>query len=293
MIIDAHTHLFPDEVRRNRGFFCRQDEQFRIIYQDERSRMASPQQLLQSMDRDGVGQSIICGFPWKNPTLCREGNDYLLYCAQEYPERLIPFACLPLNSLRFADRELDRCLSQGFRGIGEMAFYDGGMNPRQMKRLSSVLKTLAGRSIPLLLHTNEPVGHPYPGKSLKDLGLIYQLLLDLPDVTIILAHWGGGFFFYELMPEVARAARNVFYDTAASPFLYDPRIYSIAVKIVGPKRILFGSDYPLIAPARYFAELDRVRLPGHVRAKIKGGNAQFLLLQGNYLKTRDEVNHHG
>jgi hypothetical protein len=97
-------------------------------------------------------------------------------------------------------------------------------------------------------------------------------------VTLILAHWGGGFFFYELMPEVARAAQRVFYDTAASPFLYRPQIYALAIKIIGPGRILFGSDYPLISPARYFAELKRCRLSGHVQAKIKGLNARRLLL---------------
>ncbi len=292
MIIDAHTHLFAEDVRRNRRLFCRREKRFRIIYEDERSRMATPQDLLGSMDRDGVEQSIICGFPWEDPALCRAGNDYLLDCARTYPKRLIPFACLPLSTAPLAEKELDRCLSRGFRGIGEMAFYNGGMTPRERKRLSSVLRTLSGQSIPFLLHTNEPVGHHYPGKSLKDLGLIYQLLLDLPDVPLILAHWGGGFLFYELMPEVARAARNVFYDTAASPFLYDLRIYRIALKIVGPQRILFGSDYPLIAPARYFAELDRIRLPGHVRAKIEGENVQSLLLKGTTRKPETEARAH-
>jgi hypothetical protein len=97
-------------------------------------------------------------------------------------------------------------------------------------------------------------------------------------MNIILAHWGGGFFFYELMPEVARAAQRVYYDTAASPFLYRPLIYRIALKIVGPKRILFGSDYPLLPPGRYFDELEEIRLAGRDQALIKGRNAQRILL---------------
>jgi predicted TIM-barrel fold metal-dependent hydrolase len=164
------------------------------------------------------------------------------------------------------------------RGIGELAFYRQEFSPRDVQRLCAILQQLSERGIPLLLHTSEPVGHHYPGKSLKDLGLIYQLLLALPRVTIILAHWGGGFFFYELMPEVARAAQGVFYDTAASPFLYRPQVYALAIKIIGPQRILFGSDYPLISPARYFAELKQARLPEPVQAKIKGLNARRLLL---------------
>jgi predicted TIM-barrel fold metal-dependent hydrolase len=94
---------------------------------------------------------------------------------------------------------------------------------------------------------------------------------------VILAHWGGGFFFYELMPEVARAAQRVYYDTAASPFLYRPQVYSLAVQIVGPGRILWGSDFPLISPARYFRELDSTRLSSSVQDQILGENARQLL----------------
>ena len=62
---------------------------------------------------------------------------------------------------------------------------------------------------------------------------------------------------YELLKkETKQILSRVAYDTAASPFLYDPSIYAIAVQIVGARRILFGSDYPLIAPDRYFEEME-------------------------------------
>jgi uncharacterized protein len=278
MIIDAHTHLFPQEVQKNRSFFCRRDEGFRIIYESERARLASPEDLLRAMERDGVEQSVICGFPWKDPVLCREGNDFLLHCCHRYPGRLIPFACFPFRSSRIAEREMERCLSLGMRGIGELAFYQEEISQRDIRRLSDILRPLSPLGIPLLLHVNESVGHEYPGKSLKDLRPIYQLLLALPEMNILLAHWGGGFFFYELMPEVARAAQRVYYDTAASPFLYRPLIYKIALRIVGPKRILFGSDYPLLPPGRYFDELNGIRLSARAQTLIKGRNAQRLLL---------------
>jgi len=228
------------------------------------------------MDRDGVKASVVCGFPWKDPGLCQAGNDYLLDCKQQHPEQLIPFACLPLGSPRLARRELERCLSLGMQGFGELAFYGREISPHDIQRLTFILQPISGGGIPFLLHANEPVGHDYLGKSLKSLRPIYQLLLALPDVTFILAHWGGGFFFYELMTEVAQAAQKVYYDTAASPFLYRPQIYTLAVQIVGPRRILFGSDYPLIPPARYFEEIKRSGLPDEVQARIKGLNAANL-----------------
>jgi hypothetical protein len=279
MILDAHTHLFPEEVQKNRRPFCSRDESFRQLYGDEKARMASLEDLLQSMDREGVERSVVCGFPWSDPGLCREGNDYLLTCAQRYPHRIIPFATVSLRSLRQAEKELERCLSRGAKGIGELAFYRGRITARDVLRFSSWMRILAGTGTPLLLHVNEPVGHDYPGKSLKTLQPIYHLLQRAPEVTVILAHWGGGFFFYELMPEVAKVSQRVYYDTAASPFLYRPQVYSTAVRIVGPDRILWGSDFPLLPPSRYFRELAETGLSSRVRAKIQGGNARRLLGQ--------------
>jgi len=65
MIIDAHTHLFSEEVQKNRSSFCRRDEGFRVLYENEKARLASVEELLRTMDRDGVQQSVICGFPGK------------------------------------------------------------------------------------------------------------------------------------------------------------------------------------------------------------------------------------
>lgn len=278
MIIDTHTHLFPEEVRKDRQAFCRRDPGFRLIYENEKARMASLEDLLKAMDRDGVDYSVVCGFPWKDPGLCRWGNDYLLNCSRR-THRIIPFACLPLSPVRQAQKELERSLSRGMQGIGEMAFYSRGLSSTDVQRLSSIVNPLSGSEIPFLLHTNEPLGHDYPGKSLKSLQPVYQLLGLLPEVNVILAHWGGGFFFYELMPEVARVARRVFYDTAASPFLYRPDIYALAVKIVGPDRVLFGSDFPLLPPARYFRELEGTPLSGKVQRKIKGLSARRFLFR--------------
>lgn len=277
-VIDMHTHLFPEEVQKNRLDFCRRDESFRLLYENPQARMATLENLLKNMDHHGIEKSVICGFPWQDPDLCREGNDYLLHCYSLHPQRLIPFITFSLASVRLARREIERTLSKGIGGIGEIAFYQGRITEEKRRKLISIMQPFTSHRIPLLLHTNEPVGHIYPGKSLSSLKEIYQLIQALPDQPIILAHWGGGFFLYELMPEVAQAARNVYYDTAASPFLYDPKIYSVAVEILGPNKIVFGSDYPLISPARYFAEMDRIGLSAHLQKKIKKINFQRLLI---------------
>ncbi|MCU0615317.1 MAG: amidohydrolase family protein, partial [Desulfobacterales bacterium] len=71
--------------------------------------------------------------------------------------------------------------------------------------------------------------------------------------------------------------KNVYLDTAASPYLYDPEIYTIAFKLMGREKILLGSDFPLLKPDRYFKELDVAGVSGSDRAAICGANAKRLL----------------
>jgi len=276
MIIDSHTHLFPPEVVAKRKSFFRREPSFRLLYENEKARLARVEDLLASMDRDGVDQSVICGFPWQDPALSREGNDYLWECARRHPDRLLPFACFSLRSARTAEKEIEHALARGFAGIGELALYQQNFSSNIFQFLTSLLKPLSAKQIPVLLHANEPVGHEYPGKTRNGLRHLYSLLEALPQVTFIFAHWGGGLFFYELMPEVARAAAGAYYDTAASPFLYHPAVYGVALRVVGPQRILFGSDYPLLSPRRYFREFEEAGLPPRVQARIKGENARNL-----------------
>ncbi len=96
-------------------------------------------------------------------------------------------------------------------------------------------------------------------------------------LTIVCAHWGGGLPFYALMPEVEKAFKNVYFDSAASPFLYNPRIYEQMAGLTGEDKILFGSDYPLLEQSRIIKEILIQNLPEQVKMKILGENARKLL----------------
>jgi len=131
---------------------------------------------------------------------------------------------------------------------------------------------------PVMLHTNEPVGHQYPGKSPNTLAQIYALVRRFAENRIILAHWGGGIFFYALLKkEVRESLANVWYDTAASPYLYRPQIYAQAMDLAGEEKILLGSDFPLLTPERYFKEMDQAGLPQAQKHSVCGANAARLL----------------
>ena len=276
MLVDVHTYIFPPAMQQNRGEFVSRDPGFRCIYQNEKAKMVGAQEVVTMLEREQVDKAVVFGFPWQEIELCKQGNDYVLESMARFPDRLIGFITLPWDSSDAMLKECERGLAAGAKGVGELAFYHQPLTSDTISHLDPLAHMLAKKKIPLLLHINEPVGHEYPGKTMIDFSALQNFIAAYPDLLIILAHWGGGFFFFELMPEIHKIARNVFYDTAASPFLYHHKIYEVALKILGEDRILFGSDYPLLSPKRYFTEMETSILSEGVRRKIKGGNSRRL-----------------
>ena len=132
--------------------------------------------------------------------------------------------------------------------------------------------------VPILLHTNEPLGHNYAGKTSMTLKEIYRFLKAYPENRIVLAHWGGGILFYAFMKkEVKETLQNTWFDTAASPYLFTPDIYRIAGEAVGFNKILFGSDHPLIRQGRIVKSIRSANLSEEAKALILGENARRLL----------------
>lgn len=234
--------------------------------------MVGVEDLIASMDESGIDRSVICGFPWSQPDLCSLHNQYLMESVSRYPRRLIVFVSLLFSNPDWSWKELDQTVKDGAKGVGEIAFYQDEMTYQDIHSMKPILAQMEKRRIPLLLHTNETIGHPYPGKGKTPLERFYELILSFPNLPIILGHWGGGLPFYELMPEVAKVMANVYYDTAASPFLYSKKIYAIVCEIVGVKKIIFGTDFPLISPRRYFKELEECGLSKQDQGKILGLN---------------------
>ncbi len=277
MIIDFHTHIFPKTIRKKRENYFSGEPAFKLLYDSSKSQLKGASDIIGAMDENEVDVSVVFGFPWKNPETARRNNDYIMEVCAKYPARLKGFSCFDPVSIDPA-KETQRCLDGGLSGVGELAFYQSGIDSEIVKRLVPVMEICLKKDLPVLIHTNEPVGHNYPGKTPNTLAQIYQLAKHFPDNKIVLAHFGGGIFFYMLLKrEVADVLKNVYFDTAASPFLYTPEVYKLAMTLAGKDKILFGSDYPLLLPQRYFKEIENSGLSKTDQADICGNNAARLL----------------
>ena len=143
--------------------------------------------------------------------------------------------------------------------------------------MAAAVEALSHHKLILLTHASEPVGHSYQGKGGITPDVLYPFIEAHPRLTIVCGHWGGGLPFYNLMPEVKKATKNVYFDTAASPFLYTPDIYNHVIKLVGPDKILFGSDYPLMPHRRLLEEIEALDVNQETKDLMLSGNARRLL----------------
>ncbi len=276
MIIDVHTHIFPRQVRQNREKFFSSESNFELLYQSPKAKLIGGRELISAMDANRVDRAVVFGFPWTDIEISKTHNDYIMETVLKYPDRFIGLGCFDPASPG-AMAEAARCLTGGLGGIGELAFYRSGIDDVALEKLAPVMGMCAERDLPVLIHTNEPVGHVYHGKTPITLSQIYGLIKRFADNKIVLAHWGGGLFFYALMKkEVKHILKNVYFDTAASPYLYDPEVYQIAIQLVGIDKILFGSDFPLLAPEKYFSEMEQAGLARDQIEPICGLNAKLL-----------------
>ena len=277
VIIDFHTHVVPPQIRERRAEYVERDTCFSLLYSEPKAKLATVEELIASMDESGVDKSVILNMGWVNHELCVETNDYILEAVARYPQRLIGFCVIqPLAGDR-AIKEMERCARNGAKGIGEMRPDVQGFDLRDSVIMAPVVEAAIENDLIFLTHASEPVGHQYFGKGNITPEFIYPFILSFPDLKLVCAHWGGGLPFYALMPEVAQAFANTFFDTAATPFLYRPQIFKQVADILGSDKILFGSDCPLMSPTRVITQLESVALSEEDRAKILGGNAQRLL----------------
>lgn len=257
MATDFHTHIFPPDLRARRERWLARDATFADMFADPAAPMASAEDLIRAMDEDGVQRAAAMGMGWTDAGMARESNDYIIAAVRRHPGRIIGFCSVNPAWGGAAAAEIDRCARLGLRGIGELHPDTQGFD---LAGFRAVIEVADAHRMAITTHSSEPVGHLYPGKGAftpRELMRLIEAARGYPNVRLICAHWGGGLPFYALMPEVADALANVWFDTAASPFLYSPRVFPLAASLVGADKILPASDFPLMRFSRIRRQMAR------------------------------------
>ena len=248
-----------------------------MLYSQPKAKMATAEELITSMDEANIDLSVVLNIGWVSHELCAKTNDYILDSVSRYPKRLVGFFAIQPKSGDVAIVELERCAKAGARGIGELRSDMQGFDLTDSKRMKPLVDAALKHDLILLTHSSEPVGHEYLGKGSITPAILYSFMTSFPDLKLVCAHWGGGLPFYALMPEVTETLANVFFDTAATVFLYKPAIFKQVSYMIGSDKILFGTDYPLMHQNRVIAQIQSSQLPEEDRTRILGANAEKLL----------------
>ncbi|MDY6917989.1 MAG: amidohydrolase family protein [Chloroflexota bacterium] len=277
VIVDFHTHIVPPWIKERRQDYLGRDALFDHLYANPKAKLATAEDLVTSMDEESIDVSVALNLGWISHELCVETNDYIMEAIARHPRRLVGFGAVQPTAGDAAVAEVERCASGGLKGIGELRPDVQGFDPGDEALMAPLVEMAARHDMILLTHASEPVGHQYAGKGEVTPDVLYRFITRFPQLPFVCAHWGGGLPFYALMPEVAAALKNVYFDTAATPFLYRPDIFRYVADIAGVDKVLFGTDYPLMRQSRVMDQVRSVGMGEKAEGLILGGNARRLL----------------
>jgi uncharacterized protein len=255
VIIDSHTHRYPPEVFQDPKTFSNtasEEHWLELVLPQKGPRLqgwADRNQMITDMDEGGIDRCALLAWYWENPQTCFLQNEWHARWIKDDPDRFYAFAAVH-PEMKDPLGELTKRHVQGFSGIGECHPWVQGFSMSNPTWLSC-MEFAQDQGWPVNFHVTEPLGHDYPGRTATPIEDFLWLARQFPRLKIILAHAGGLFPFYELNPRLKPELKNVYYDLAACPLLYDPSLYRLLIDAVGREKIIWGSDYPLkIYPGR-------------------------------------------
>lgn len=286
-VIDSHVHLYPPELNSAPIAWAETHGETQwagLCLRRRKNGLAvqgfpSVEGLLQEMDRANVERAVLLGWYWANAATCELQNRFYADCVRRHPDRLSAFATLqPLAGREDTLVELRRAYDDGLIGLGELSPHSQGYAVDH-DVFQEVLQLAAELRLPVNLHVTDPNSREYPGRVATPLEDFVSLAQVHPRVNFILAHWGGLLPLRD--PAVANAS-NIFYDTAASPLVYDDSVWQRVLAVVSPGHVLFGSDFPLNLYPKLGHEQEMKRFVAEAAAggaprEVMGGNAARLL----------------
>lgn len=284
-VIDSHVHLYPSELNADpAAWAAAHDEEHwaRLTTRrrkDGRAVQTFPEvgELLREMDRSGVERAVLLGWYWERPETCAWQNRFFGRCVAAHPDRLIAFATLHPGAGHWPTLgEMHRARDEGLVGIGELSPHSQGF-PVDDPVFHEVLTLATDWKMPVNLHVTDPDSGRFPGRVETPLEDFVRLAREFPRTKFVLSHWGG---LLPLRDPEARDLGNLYYDTSASPLLYDSDIWGRFIAAVPPERVLFGSDYPLNL---YPAQNEAPEMPKLI-AEATAAGASEAVLRGNALR---------
>ncbi len=263
MIIDFHTHIFPDKIAQ------RSIQALSEVSGIKAATDGTLNGLLGSMDKSGVNLSVVLPVVTK-PSQFESVNTFAAKVNGQYAGRLLSFGGIHPDSADYK-AELNRIKELGLPGIKLHPDYQGVMidDVRYMR----IIEYANELGLIILVHAGIDIGLPEPVHCPPDKAR--KVLDAIQPEKLVLAHMGGWKQWdavYEYL-----AGENVYLDTA---FCFDYTSQEMFLKLCdkhGTQRILFATDSPWSDASKDRKAVEALPLSMQQKEAIFSENAKRLL----------------
>ena len=268
MIIDFHTHAFPERIAARTVEVLIANTARVSDYPMKNYTDGTARGLIEVERRAGVDLAVVLPIvtnPKQTETINRVAKE-----TNEANCGLYSF-----GSLHPADADalswVDRLAEGGFRGIKlHPEFQDVYADSDEV---TEICRRAAKYGMTVVLHAGRDIGYLPPVKTTPD--MLLRIIDRAPELKLVAAHLGGWMMWEEVAAKLV--GTPIYFDTA---FIADFVEKSLARDIIGAHgadRILFGSDAPWEDPAKTLEFLRSLDIDGGNMKKICGANAAGLL----------------
>jgi len=223
---------------------------------------------LDMMDQGGVGIGLISA--WHGPQGPLITNEEVKALMDDYPDRFYGIASVNLFKPMEAIRELRRCVKdQGFRGLRIVQWLWN--LPATDRRYYPLFAECVELDVPICLQVGH-TGPLCPSEPGRPIPYIDEVAIDFPELKMVCGHIG--YPWTQEMIAVATKHENVVIDTSAYAANRFPEELVRFMKGNGRKKVLFGTNFPMITPRQCLESLDDLELSEDQKALFLHENAK-------------------
>ena len=221
-----------------------------------------------AMESAGVQRALVSA--WHGPRGAMITNDEVAGWVAERPDLYSGIASVDLSRPMEAVRELRRAVNE-LKMVGVRILPWLWETPPDDRRYYPIYTACIDLGVPFCLQVGHagPLRPSEPGRPIPYLD---RVACDFPELVIVGGHIG--YPWTEEMLALATKYDNVYIDTSA----YTPKRYPAALvefmKGRGRKKVLFGTNWPMIPPAKALGQLDLLGLDDDTAADFLAGNAR-------------------
>lgn len=260
MIIDFHTHAFPDAVAEKAIPYLEKEGDIKA------KTRGTVDSLLDSMDSAGIERSVICSIATKPEQFAA----ILEWSLQIRSERLIPLPSIHPGDRHCAERVFT-VLAKGFKGIKMHPYYQDYSLSEE--RLNPLYDALSEAELLLVVHCGYDIG--FPRTRCAEPAQILMLHKRFPKLRLVATHFGGWDIWDEV--EELLIGREIYMEIS---FALQYLSREQAIRMLNshpPEYLLFGSDSPWADQKEYLDRLKSLSLSPQLLTNILGDNALKLL----------------